>query len=356
MLDQAPQVERGVAPAPRHDSHAGDAPIVSAAQLVEFLREYRKTILTSIAVPVLLALTYIIQAEPIFTARTQMLLDPETPQPLSQPAAVNAVYDSPQIESQVAVINSEKIALTVAESLELLKDEEFGGYEVEEGDSAAQYERAQHVVEGLARSLDVRRVGVSYAIDISFSSADPQKAARVANAFADAFIQDQLAARAAAVRVGSEWLEQRIELIRKQMNASALRVQEFKAKRDYRILGRGVPNAGAENTAGTALLLDPPPAADDKAVPVAPEVQSLEELEATAQTYRRIYESYLQAYTESVQRQSFPLANARIITPATTPLSKSWPRTGLLLALALMLGTLAGFAIALGHRSYNQPH
>ena len=40
-------------------------------------------------------------------------------------------------------------------------------------------------------------------------------------------------------------------------------------------------------------------------------------LEASAQSYRKIYESFLQRHTEAVQQQSFPISEARQISPAS---------------------------------------
>jgi succinoglycan biosynthesis transport protein ExoP len=71
------------------------------------------------------------------------------------------------------------------------------------------------------------------------------------------------------------------------------------------------------------------------------------QLTTTAQTYQRIYESFLQAYTESVQRQSFPVSDARVITQASTPIARSRPRAGLTLSFALLFGALLGVAIAI---------
>jgi capsular exopolysaccharide synthesis family protein len=48
-----------------------------------------------------------------------------------------------------------------------------------------------------------------------------------------------------------------------------------------------------------------------------------------------------------VQRQSFPVSDARIITPATRPLGKSRPRTKLILAFGGLAGLMVGFGIAL---------
>ena len=73
----------------------------------------------------------------------------------------------------------------------------------------------------------------------------------------------------------------------------------------------------------------------------------LRDLESAAQTYRAMYDTFLQKYTETVQQQSFPITEARSISPATSPLKKSHPRSLVILALGLaggiMLGTGAGF-------------
>ena len=49
---------------------------------------------------------------------------------------------------------------------------------------------------------------------------------------------------------------------------------------------------------------------------------ALRELESNAQTYRALYDNFLQRYMESVQQQSFPITDARVISAATRPLSQ----------------------------------
>lgn len=73
---------------------------------------------------------------------------------------------------------------------------------------------------------------------------------------------------------------------------------------------------------------------------------ALRELESNAQTYRALYDNFLQRYMESVQQQSFPITEARVISVATRPLSKSSPRTLLLLGLATMVGLALGTVAA----------
>ena len=72
---------------------------------------------------------------------------------------------------------------------------------------------------------------------------------------------------------------------------------------------------------------------------------TLHGLESSADTYRSLYNSFLQHYTESTQQASFPVTNARLITEAARPLRKSSPNAVLALALSLIGGLGAGGAI-----------
>ncbi|MCT7375582.1 GumC family protein [Chelativorans salis] len=72
----------------------------------------------------------------------------------------------------------------------------------------------------------------------------------------------------------------------------------------------------------------------------------LGELESRAATYRRMYENLLQQLLGALQKQSFPIGDARFVTAATPPLSKIWPKTTLVLPFSMMLGFAAGIGLA----------
>ena len=71
---------------------------------------------------------------------------------------------------------------------------------------------------------------------------------------------------------------------------------------------------------------------------------ALRELESSAQSYRAMYDSFLQRYAESVQQQSFPISDARVIAEASPPLGKSGPKTWLI----LIMSTAGGLALGIG--------
>ena len=72
----------------------------------------------------------------------------------------------------------------------------------------------------------------------------------------------------------------------------------------------------------------------------------LRALQSAADSYKAIYENFLTRYTQAVQDQSFPITEARVMSTAVPPLKKSWPKGVLVLALALVVGTLFGLGLA----------
>jgi uncharacterized protein involved in exopolysaccharide biosynthesis/Mrp family chromosome partitioning ATPase len=313
---------------------------VSRADIVGFLMRYKRVVAGSTLAGMLLSLGYIATTPAIFTARAQLLLDPGLIQNVPRIAGeIQLAMDTPQIESQIAVLRSERVIDVALAKLDLLRDPEFAAERgwlarlTLQGEPTA-FETTRAIIGRVQSELEVRRVGLSHAIDISFSSRIPDKAAKIANAVAQAYVDDQVASRAQAARQGTEWLETRINGLREQMNRAALAVQEFKARRDYRIPPRRDTADEGQKTA----VPEPTTGRQEK--------NTLEELESTARTYRSIYESYLQAFTESVQRQSLSISGARVITLATRPLTKSKPRITLALMTGTMLGLLSGLAVA----------
>lgn len=74
---------------------------------------------------------------------------------------------------------------------------------------------------------------------------------------------------------------------------------------------------------------------------------SLKELESSSQTFRTLYDNFLQRYMESIQQQSFPISEARVISQATRPLQKSDPKPILVLGIAGIGGLIIGFGLAI---------
>jgi succinoglycan biosynthesis transport protein ExoP len=74
---------------------------------------------------------------------------------------------------------------------------------------------------------------------------------------------------------------------------------------------------------------------------------ALRELESSAQSYRALHDNFLQRYMESVQQQSFPISEARLITTASPPIRPTSPRTKLVLMLGAAGGIIVGFGLGM---------
>lgn len=71
----------------------------------------------------------------------------------------------------------------------------------------------------------------------------------------------------------------------------------------------------------------------------------LRELERSAETYKNLYQTFLQRYQEAIQQQSFPITEARIITRPVKPQRPSYPRKLMVLAIFAVFGAAAGSGV-----------
>lgn len=311
---------------------------LSIDDVIDFVHRYIVLISATTSVGIALAVAYILTAAPLYTASGQLLIDVKVPQlATEQWREVGTALDSAQIESQIAVLRSEHVARAVVQRLGLLQDPKFTtpvpapSASPASGSQEPQSEtdRLNSAASRLQGGLGIRRLGFAYVLEISYTAPDPAFAARVANAYMQAYIDDQISVRVETARQGSDWLEKRINALRIQMNEASLKVQEFKARRDYSIIGRKLEgDSGSASKDSTSKGF----------------TETLEELEATAMTYRRMFESALQAYTEAEQRQSYAVSSARVISMAKRSAGRSYPKR----KQALIVGTVAGLMLGSG--------
>ncbi len=72
----------------------------------------------------------------------------------------------------------------------------------------------------------------------------------------------------------------------------------------------------------------------------------LAELEQRAAALKTLYQSYLARFEQASQQQSFPIAKARVISEAGVPTAPSSPKKTMTMALSVVLGLMAGGALA----------
>lgn len=91
----------------------------------------------------------------------------------------------------------------------------------------------------ILQRLSVKRIGRSPIIEISFKASDPKLAAEVANAFANAYVQGQIATNAALAAKTSEWLKVRLADLRAKAAAKDEEIRAFKTANEIEVDATG---------------------------------------------------------------------------------------------------------------------
>jgi capsular exopolysaccharide synthesis family protein len=148
--------------------------------------------------------------------------------------------DSATVQNQMQVLTSRQLAARVVDKLGLSRDAEFNtalsGFW---GPAAA--EAAKHVpiagadrgreaaISRLLKRLSVEQIGLSSTMTISVASVDAAKSARITNAVADAYVEDQLNTKFEATQKTAVWLSGRVREMAAQVQADEAAVQKYKA-------------------------------------------------------------------------------------------------------------------------------
>ena len=464
--------------ADRHDeSHPfgagegiGHAEFSELDRLLAAARRQMRVILAVCVLAAGVGVGYVVSAAPEFTANTALLIDNR------RVRAVQDSYDITQgdvmgaaIDSQVELLKSDRIIFAVIDKLQLIRDPEFSqprpglisqlfALVRSSTDSLLQQVATEEDTERLRRTaldrlranLEVRRVQRTLILELRFRSYDRNKAAFVANGFAEAYLVDQLDSKYEATRRASTWLLDRMAELKQQVLTSDLAIQKFRsdndlisaggklineqqlgevnsqlvaaraetakaesryarlkaivdtrqtdavvteaignhaieqlrskflsvAKRESEFATRLGPTHGAVVSLRIEMreyerlmfeelgriaegYLSEVVIAKSREQSVRASLQGLvgihasanetavvlRELEREAETYRSLYQSFLQRYQEAVQQQSFPITEARVITNALVPLGPSHPKSTIILALSLLLGGALGVAL-----------
>jgi polysaccharide biosynthesis transport protein len=412
---------------------------------------------------------YAFMAPPTYTAESTVVIDPRRVQLFPKATFSEGQIDSPALESEIELVRSEPVALSVINDLGLAKDPaflrsqsifgavlEFAShfFSASKPTLLSESEATRAALGVLSKNLTVKRVGFSYHLSIQYRAKNPGRAAQIANAIAAAYIAEQLEGKYDSTRRATQWLQGRIEELNQKQALAERAVVDFKKQNNMITADGKLVNeqeiaelnsqlgAAHKQTSEAKARLDRidavirddsfdtktgPTVADTLNNPVITQLRTkylevvnreanfarkyganhlavvnlreqirdlrgsileelkrfresylsnyeiakqeeqelekrlakaisrsqpinqaqvpLRELESSAQSYRTTYDNFRQRYTESLQQQSFPISDARILTSASPPSSKSSPKTTLILVLAAAGGLVLGVAV-----------
>jgi len=281
-----------------------------------FVRRSGRLILICLIMTLLASIAYLLTATPRFAAEAVLYIEAPKVRSLEPERRTENPTDSTTIESQVEILQSDAIVEAVVAKLGLAEDPSFlaesqgllaGVFNsLTSRSTLSPMRRAMLIVNN---NLGVARSGLSAVIRVGYVDSNPERAARIANAVADAYVNSRMDARRKVAESASAWLRGGLTDLQQKAAAAEREVQEFRSKNDI----------GAQ--------------------------AKLNDLQATANTYRRLFDSSLQQYAEAVQQESLQLSDAHIVSPALPPI-KSKPKASLVLAVGLFGGLCLGLGFA----------
>ena len=179
------------------------------------------------------------EARILFEGRENVFFRPEAEKGASER---DRTVDQEAVTSQVQLALSRDLARQVIKGLKLGERPEFDS--TLRGVSLMRYSLGflglakdplsmtpeERVLESYFERLAVFPVDKSRVISVEFQSADPELAARVANAVADNYLAIQQTARQEQTRAAGRWLAGEIDVLRKRVAEAEAKVEEFRAK------------------------------------------------------------------------------------------------------------------------------
>ena len=217
----------------------------SLSDLVDFFsailyREYL-LILSMIVLALGLGALYIYITPPTFAARATVLIDRGKMQSQLGSMLREVPVDAVEVESHIQLVKSETVTRAVINKLNLAADPEFVGPPV--GLAGWIYQLTSKLrtsepppdapapdpLAAVTSRLLVNRVSGSV-IEIEFRSLVPERAAEIANTFADCYVEDQLHTRSQAARQAASWLQDRIRELGDQSSLADETVVQFKTR------------------------------------------------------------------------------------------------------------------------------
>ena len=196
--------------------------ILSLPRVLSSIKRGVRHIVLSVLCFLVVAVLYLLVATPKYTASTSILLDPTQAKTVSEISSkARRGFENEAIVSQVEIVKSRRVAEKALQYL--YSESEFNQIN-------ADFVRKEKRLATLQKNLRVYREGESYILNIRYTDIDPKDAAEGANAFAQAYIYDQIHSFAEGSAKTSTWLKGKIESLRQQSVRADQAVQAFRVK------------------------------------------------------------------------------------------------------------------------------
>jgi len=272
-----PATVYGTLPQQAGSYYDGDNPKLFFSDVISAFYRRWKLALGSALVAGTAVLAITMSLTPMYTSNSTLVIEPRVQQTVIMDEAMGGLpAESYVVDTEVEVLRSPTLAQKVVENLKLESDPEFNlalrnrGMLREAIDSMMNFARGwldrpqyaavqdaavfgtdaqpwfapasegalgdgqiaanrqqQTTLNNFRKGLSVERVGLTYAIRVSFTSEDPQKAQAIAANVAEEYLRQQIEMKSDAMRQANEMIASRVESLRNEVAVAEQRVADY---------------------------------------------------------------------------------------------------------------------------------
>lgn len=236
----------------------------------QILRERYRIVAGVAAAVFFLALVFTLLATPVYRATSTLQIERETMKIVDVEGLTptESPMDRDFYQTQYELLKSRSLALRVVQDLKLVQHPQYADLmeavderlaEEAEADKrparTGQQERERALVEPVLEALTIEPVRNSRLVRVNFDSPEPALAARVANAYAQAFIASNLERRFDASSYARKYLEERLAQIKARLEDSEKAVVDFATTSQIVSVGDDKPSLSAQNLSELNIAL-----------------------------------------------------------------------------------------------------
>ena len=241
--------------------------IVPIERVIRAVRR-RLSLLIAVALLTVAAVAvYTFQMTPKYSATASVIINTRAQKLIDIGAVLSGLpADTALVDTEVEILHSRLLVSKVVNRLDLLNDPEFNGAIREPtginkslagvksfikslapgGKAAAapvattETQRRQifeDVVDAVQGSIVINRVGPTYVIDITATSAKPETAAKLANTVAQVYLNNQLDTKLEATKRANTWLSEQIAQLRTEVREKESLVEQKRSASDIYNVG-----------------------------------------------------------------------------------------------------------------------
>jgi polysaccharide biosynthesis transport protein len=169
----------------------------------------------------------------IYAASARLVIDPVLPKYLGEEAAIDGLSEQARSEdrffgTQFRLMKSRPVLRGTVKRLKLSQDEAFKSAHGLQGLDGESFMKAAEAVVGHLVSV-APEVG-SRVVNVEAEDQDPKRAAQLANALSQTYIDQVLADRVETSRGASEWLDERVDELGTQLEEAERKLYDFNKK------------------------------------------------------------------------------------------------------------------------------